>query len=104
MLISPNAVQSPMITSGFGTRPAIVGGVRKMPLPIVMPMISAVPPENPMTRRRSWPAVTLKALSLETVQRHFFRLCTFLVFRHASVIASPTGVLVGGFQHYARTS
>jgi len=30
-----------------------VGGVRKIPLPIVMPTISAVPPKNPMTRRRS---------------------------------------------------
>jgi len=42
-----------MITSGLGTSPAMVGGVRKIPLPIVMPTISAVPPANPMTRRRS---------------------------------------------------
>src|SRR3954465_9187036 len=53
MLIRPNAVHRPMMTSGFGTRPAIVGGFRKMPLPIVMPTISAVPPQNPMTRFRS---------------------------------------------------
>ena len=53
MLIRPKAVQSPMMTSGFGTSPAIVDGVRKIPLPIVMPTISAVPPANPMTRRRS---------------------------------------------------
>ena len=33
---------------------AIVGGVRKMPLPMVMPTISAVPLENPMTLRRSF--------------------------------------------------
>src|SRR5882724_11754419 len=52
MLISPNAVHSPMMTSGLGTSPAIVGGVRKIPLPIVMPTMSAVPPANPMTRRR----------------------------------------------------
>jgi len=42
-----------MMTSGLGTSPAIVGGVRKIPLPIVMPTISAVPPASPMTRRRS---------------------------------------------------
>ena len=64
MLIRPNAVHSPMMTRGFGTSPAIVGGVRKMPLPIVMPTISAVPPENPMTRRRSWPTETPKVYAL----------------------------------------
>ena len=47
MLIRPKAVQSPMMTSGFGTSPAIVGGVRKIPLPIVMPTMSAVPPDEP---------------------------------------------------------
>src|SRR6185436_17080447 len=30
-------------------------GLRKMPAPMVMPMISAVPPQKPMTRRRSPP-------------------------------------------------
>ena len=53
MLMRPNAIHSAMMTSGFGTRPAIVGGVRKMPLPIVMPTMSAVPLEKPMTLRRS---------------------------------------------------
>src|SRR5437773_495032 len=53
MLTRPNAVHSAMMTSGLGTSPAIVGGVRKIPLPIVMPTMSAVPPANPMTRRRS---------------------------------------------------
>src|ERR1700746_2471431 len=53
MLIRPMAVHSPMMTSGLGTRPAIVGGVRKIPLPIVMPTISAMPPKSPITRRRS---------------------------------------------------
>ena len=46
-------VQSPMMTSGFGTSPAIVGGFRKIPPPIVMPTMSATPPASPMTRRRS---------------------------------------------------
>ena len=41
------------MTSGLGTKPAIVGGVRKMPLPMVMPTMSAVPLEKPMTLRRS---------------------------------------------------
>ena len=53
MLTSPKAVQSPMMTSGLGTSPAIVGGFRKIPLPIVIPTISAIPPARPMTRRRS---------------------------------------------------
>ncbi len=53
MLIRPKAVQSPMMTRGFGTSPAIVGGFRKMPPPIVMPTMSAIPPASPMTRRRS---------------------------------------------------
>ncbi|MGH7521348.1 MAG: hypothetical protein ACREMI_08720 [Gemmatimonadales bacterium] len=53
MLIRPKAVHSPMMTSGLGTSPAIVGGVRKIPLPIVIPTMSAVPPASPMTRRRS---------------------------------------------------
>src|SRR3954470_18556391 len=53
MLIAPKVVQSAMITSGLGTSPAMVGGFRKIPLPIVIPTISAVPPANPMTRRRS---------------------------------------------------
>src|SRR5260370_27459217 len=48
MLIRPKAVQSPMMTSGFGTSPAIVGGGRKIPLPIVMTTISAIPPASPM--------------------------------------------------------
>ncbi len=61
MLISPNAVQSPMMTSGFGTSPAMVGGVRKIPLPIVMPTISAVPPASPMTRRRSCDCVVKRS-------------------------------------------
>ena len=53
MLMRPNATQSAMMTSGLGTRPAIVGGVRKMPLPMVMPTMSAVPLQKPMTLRRS---------------------------------------------------
>jgi len=53
MLIRPKAIQSPMMTRGFGTSPAIVGGFRKIPPPMVMPTISAVPPARPMTRRRS---------------------------------------------------
>ena len=58
MLMRPNATQSAMMMSGLGTRPAIVGGVRKMPLPMVMPTMSAVPLEKPMTLRRS--CVTLR--------------------------------------------
>src|SRR5438093_1017321 len=42
MLISPNSVHSPMMTSGFGTSPAMLGGVRNIPLPIVMPTTGAV--------------------------------------------------------------
>jgi hypothetical protein len=53
MLMMPNATHSAMITGALGTRPATVGGVRKMPLPIVMPTMSAVPLEKPMTLRRS---------------------------------------------------
>src|ERR1043166_10245214 len=48
-----------MKTTGFGTSPAIVGGVRKMPLPIVIPTISAMPPPSPMTRRSSWDGAAL---------------------------------------------
>src|SRR5689334_12561048 len=53
MLIRPSAVHSAIITSGFGTSRAIVGGVRKIPLPMVMPTMSAMPPASPMPRRRS---------------------------------------------------
>src|SRR5262245_11800386 len=68
MLMSPNAIQSPMMTSALGTSPAIVGGVRKIPEPMVMPTMSAVPPVSPMTRRRScvgdWTADMCPILSL----------------------------------------
>src|SRR5688572_23080975 len=75
MLIRPNAAQSAMMTSGFGTRPAMVGGVRKMPLPIVMPIMSAVPLEKPMTLRRS--CVTALILCLvEMVVSHTHKVST----------------------------
>ena len=53
ILMMPNATHSAMMMGALGTRPAIVGGVRKMPLPMVMPTMSAVPLEKPMTLRRS---------------------------------------------------
>jgi hypothetical protein len=53
MQMRPNATHNAMMRRGFGTSAAIVGGVRKMPLPMVMPTMSAVPLEKPMTLRRS---------------------------------------------------
>ena len=48
---SRRAVRVRIVSAAVGTRPAIVGGVRKMPLPMVMPTMRAVPPQKPMTRR-----------------------------------------------------
>ena len=53
-LTSPKPTHSPRITAGSPTSRARVCGLRKMPLPMVIPTITARPPQKPMTRARAW--------------------------------------------------
>src|SRR4051794_41188194 len=53
MLMIPKAAHSASTRRGSGTSSAMVAGLRKMPLPMVMPMMRAVPPQKPIPRRRS---------------------------------------------------
>src|SRR5688572_528771 len=62
MLMMPKTTHRPITSRGSGTSSARVAGLRKMPLPMVMPMIRAVPPQKPITRRRS---VAPRAFSTE---------------------------------------
>src|SRR6266487_3279803 len=52
-LTRPNPIQRARMETGSPTSLARVKGFRKTPLPIVMPTISAKPPQKPMTRSRS---------------------------------------------------
>src|SRR5205809_6441934 len=51
----PKATQRPRMATGSPTSRASVYGLRKTPLPIVIPTTSATPPPKPTTRFRSPP-------------------------------------------------
>src|SRR5688572_20606469 len=95
-----------MMTSGCGTRPAIVGGVRKIPLPIVMPTMTAVPPKNPMTRRRSCACGCTGVVKEDFIQRNvaaMSRLCPIplVLLLHAAALSAQSApsydrVILGG--------
>jgi len=90
MLIKPSAVHSAMMTTGLGTRPAMVGGVRKIPLTMVMPTISAIPPVNPMTRRRSCATAGAGAINEE-----FVRFCGSSSRANVAAITGPCPIHTG---------